>query len=723
MIGMFVSTIPMRASVQGSQSFLDFVKQVMADQMKILRHQKYPYNLLMNDLREREGFTGRLFDISLEYQVMQWQKKENLSFITEPIFSGSGMNDISIHVKDRWDTDTLTIDLDYRTDVFTEEEISKMFDRFLIILEAAVSQPDQLIGKLPLLPPDEQKELLQLSERKPFEKPAEKPVHHLFDETANKYAKRTAVVAENGAFTYGELFQKAEKLARFLQMKGVSRDVPVAVLMDRKAEAMVSIFGILKAGGAYVPIDPALPEERIQYIVEDSGASIVLTEESFVSTYRALSEKMVVQQQIALDDELLPQLVDQSVPEDLAYMIYTSGTTGKPKGVMIEHLQLHHLVHALHHEIYEEASELQMALLAPFHFDASVKQIFAALLFGHTLHIIPRESTRNGVQLAAYYKKHQIEAADGTPAHVQLLLAAELDGLSLRHMLVGGEALPAKAAYSLIEAVRMSEPDFTLWNVYGPTETCVDAAVHRLELSELRESSEQQRYVSIGKPLGHHRLYILNDHDQLQVQGAAGELCVAGIGVGRGYVNQPELTEKVFTADPFSPDERMYRTGDLVRWLPDGTIDYLGRMDDQVKIRGYRIETGEIEAVMEQVDGVDQAVVLVVEEADGEKVLSAYYQARHENVSVDILQAAIKHQLPAYMMPLYFKELDAFPLTVSGKVDRRALAALKGDKAVQAVYAAPRNGLETKLVRLWEEILGQEKIGIYDSFFERGGIH
>lgn len=282
--------------------------------------------------------------------------------------------------------------------------------------------------------------------------------------------------------------------------------------------------------------------------------------------------------------------------------------------------------------------------------------------------------------------------------------------------------MPAKAAYSLIEAVRMSEPDFNLWNVYGPTETCVDAAVHRLELSELRESSEQQRYVSIGKPLGHHRLYILNDHDQLQVQGAAGELCIAGIGVGRGYVNQPELTEKVFTADPFSPDERMYRTGDLVRWLPDGTIDYLGRMDDQVKIRGYRIETGEIEAVMEQVDGVDQAIVLVVEEADGEKVLSAYYQARHENVSVDMLQAAIKHQLPAYMMPLYFKELDAFPLTVSGKVDRRALAALKGDKAVQAVYAAPRNEIETKLVRLWGKILGQEKIGIYDSFFERGGI-
>ncbi|WP_186314395.1 non-ribosomal peptide synthetase [Bacillus pumilus] len=721
MIGMFVSTIPMRASVQGSQSFLDFVKQVMADQMKILRHQKYPYNLLMNDLREREGFTGRLFDISLEYQVMQWQKKENLSFITEPIFSGSGMNDISIHVKDRWDTDTLTIDLDYRTDVFTEEEISQMFKRFLIILEAAVSQPDQLIGKLPLLPPDEQKELLQLSERKPFEKPAVKPVHHMFDETANKYAERTAVVAENGAFTYGELYQKAEKLARFLQMKGVSRDVPVAVLMDRKAEAMVAIFGILKAGGAYVPIDPALPEERIQYIVEDSGASIVLTEETFVSTYHALSEKMVVLQQIALDDERLPQLVDQSVPEDLAYMIYTSGTTGKPKGVMIEHLQLHHLVHALHHEIYEEASELQMALLAPFHFDASVKQIFTALLFGHTLHIIPRETTRNGVQLAAYYRKHQIEAADGTPAHVQLLLAAELEGLSLLHMLVGGEALPAKAAHSLIEAIRMSEPDFTLWNVYGPTETCVDAAVHRLELSELRESSEQQRYVSIGKPLGHHRLYILNEHDQLQIQGAAGELCIAGIGVGRGYVKQSELTEKVFTADPFSPGERMYRTGDLVRWLPDGTIDYLGRMDDQVKIRGYRIEVGEIEAVMEQVDGVDQAVVLVVEEADGEKALSAYYQARHEGVSVDMLQAAIKHQLPAYMMPLYFKELDAFPLTVSGKVDRRALAALKGDKAVQAVYAAPRNELETKLVRLWEEILGQEKIGVYDSFFERGG--
>ncbi|MBG9910866.1 peptide synthetase, partial [Bacillus xiamenensis] len=722
MIGMFVSTIPMRASVNGSQSFLDFVKQVMADQMKILRHQKYPYNLLMNDLREREGFTGRLFDISLEYQVMKWQKKENLSFITEPIFSGSGMNDISIHVKDRWDTDTLTIDFDYRTDLFSEDEMSQMFDRFTILLEAAVSQPEQLIGTLPLLSADEQSELLQLSESvgDSFELPVAKPVHHLFDETAKKHADQAAVVAENGTLTYGELYQQADKLARFLQMKGVSRDVPVAVLMNRTADAMVAIFGILKAGGAYVPIDPALPEERIHFIVEDSGASIVLTEESLAQQYPSFKEKMIVQQHVLLDDCSLPDLFNQTESKDLAYMIYTSGTTGKPKGVMIEHLQLHHLVHALHHEVYQGASQLQMALLAPFHFDASVKQIFAALLFGHTLHIVPRETTRNGVQLAAYYREHQIEAADGTPAHVQLLLAADLGGLALTHMLIGGEALPAKAALSLIEAVRISQPNFALWNVYGPTETCVDAAVHRIDRSELQESSEQ-RYVSIGKPLGHHRMYILNEYEQLQVRGAAGELCVAGIGVGRGYVNQPELTEKVFRADPFVPHERMYRTGDLVRWLPDGTIDYLGRMDDQVKIRGYRIETGEIEAVMEQVDGVDKAVVLVVDETDGEKALSAYYQSRQEALSVDTLRAAIQHQLPAYMMPLYFKQLDAFPLTVSGKVDRRALAALKGDKAVSAVYVAPRNDIETKLVRLWEEILDQENIGVYDSFFDRGG--
>ncbi|QKJ38992.1 amino acid adenylation domain-containing protein [Bacillus altitudinis] len=720
MIGMFVSTIPMRASVQGSLTFLDFVKQVMADQMKILRHQKYPYNVLMNDLRERDGFTGRLFDISLEYQVMQWQKKENLSFITEPIFSGSGMNDISIHVKDRWDTDTLTIDLDYRTDLFSEDDMSKLFDRLIILLEAAVSQPDQLIGALSLLPADEQKQLLQLSKGEAFDLPGAKPVHHLFDEAAKKYSERAAVVAENGTFTYGELYQKADKLARFLQMKGVSRDVPVAVLMERTADAMVAIFGILKAGGAYVPIDPALPEERIQFIVEDSGASIVLTEESFVQRYSSIAEKMIVQQHMELEDRPLPELIDQTTSQDLAYLIYTSGTTGKPKGVMIEHLQLHHLVHALHHEVYEGANQLQVALLAPFHFDASVKQIFAALLFGHTLHIVPREMTRNGVQLAAYYKEHQIEATDGTPAHVQLLLAVDLDGLALTHMLIGGEALPAKAAQALIEAVRVSQPDFALWNVYGPTETCVDATVHRLDLSELQKSPEQ-RYVSIGKPLGHHRIYILNEHEQLQVQGAVGELCIAGIGVGRGYVNQPELTEKAFRPDPFSSEDRMYRTGDVVRWLPDGTIDYLGRIDDQVKIRGYRIEIGEIEAVMEQVDGVDQAVVLVVDEPDGGKALSAYYQARQEFLSVDTLQAAIKHQLPAYMMPLYFKQLEAFPLTVSGKVDRRALAALKGDQAVSAVYVAPRNDVETKLVRLWEDVLHQESIGVYDSFFDLGG--
>ncbi|WP_353853829.1 amino acid adenylation domain-containing protein [Bacillus sp. Bos-x628] len=721
MIGMFVSTIPMRATVHASHSFIDFVKHVMADQMKVLRHQKYPYNLLMNDLLEREGFTGRLFDISIEYQVMQWQKKENISFITEPIFSGSGMNDISIHVKDRWDTDTLTIDFDYRTELFSEDEMSLMFERLAILLEAAVSQPDQLIGKLPLLTMKEQKYLLQLSEGKSFQLPEAKPIHHLFDVAADVYSKQLAVVAENGTRTYGELHQEAVKIARYLQMKGVSRDVPVAVLMERTADAISAIFGILKAGGAYVPIDPALPDERIQYIVEDSGAPIILTEKSLVERYPHLTEKMVVQKDVLSDDSLLPKLLDEALPQDLAYMIYTSGTTGKPKGVMIEHLQLHHLVHALHDEIYQGASQLQMALLAPFHFDASVKQIFAALLFGYTLHIVPREITRNGMQLAAYYREYQIEATDGTPAHVQLLLAAEdLNGLSLTHMLIGGEALPKKAAQSLIEAVRMCQPEFTLWNVYGPTETCVDATVHRIDLNELQAASEQ-RSVSIGKPLGHHRIYILNEHQQLQMHGAAGELCIAGIGVGRGYLNQPELTKKVFTPDPFSSHETMYRTGDLVRWLPDGTIDYLGRMDDQVKLRGYRIETGEIEAVIEQIDGVDKAVVLVVNEADGEKVLSAYYQATCDGVSVEMLQARIKNQLPAYMVPLYFKEIDVFPLTVSGKVDRRALAALKGDKAISAVYVAPRNDLEAELVRLWEEVLDQEKMGVYDSFFERGG--
>ncbi|MFS0655356.1 amino acid adenylation domain-containing protein, partial [Bacillus sp. 179-C3.3 HS] len=720
MIGMFVSTIPMRASVNGSQSFLDFVKHVMADQMKVLRHQKYPYNLLINDLREKEGFTGRLFDISLEYQVMQWEKREDISFITEPIFGGSGLNDISIHVKDRWDTDTLTIDLDYRTDVFSENDIRMMFARLSILLDAAVSQPDQLIGTLPLLSSDEQKELLQLSKGEAFPLPDVKPVHHVFDEVAKDNVERVAIVAENGSLTYGELYQQSEKLARFLQEKGVSRDVPVAVLMERTADAMVAIFGILKAGGAYVPIDPSLPDERIQYIVEDSGASIILTEHTLVERYSYLKQEVVVLNDVLDDDRLLPDLVDVSLPNDLAYMIYTSGTTGKPKGVMIEHLQLHHLVHALQHDVYQGASQLNMALLAPFHFDASVKQIFAALLFGHTLHIVPRKTTRNGVKLANYYREQQIEAADGTPAHVQLLLAANLEGLSLTHMLIGGEALPAKTAQSLIESVRMSEPDFQLWNVYGPTETCVDATVHRVELNELQASPEK-RYVSIGKPLGHHRIYILNVQEQLQVHGAAGELCIAGIGVGRGYVNQPELTDNVFKADPFVPHDRMYRTGDLVRWLPDGTIEYLGRIDDQVKIRGYRIEIGEIEAVMEQIDGIEKAVVLVVDEPDGEKVLSAYYQVSQEGLSINTLQAMMKSQLPAYMVPLYYKEVDVFPLTVSGKVDRRALSSQKGDKAINAVYVAPRNEIETKLVLLWEEVLGQEKVGVYDSFFDRGG--
>ncbi|MGE6631993.1 amino acid adenylation domain-containing protein, partial [Bacillus sp. NPDC077027] len=721
MVGMFVSTIPMRAKLDGSNCFISFVKEVMADQMRVLRHQKYPYNLLMNDLREREGYTSRLFDISLEYQVMQWQKKENLSFITEPIFGGSGMNDISIHVKDRWDTDTLTIDLDYRTDLFSHEEMALMFERLTLLMEDAVAHPNRSIGTLSFLTENEKAQVLHFSKKQPFSLPPTQVVHHLFDDIAAQHSDRLAVVADDGKRTYGQLHADATMLARLLQSKGVAPGVPVAILTDRSVDAMIAIFGVLKAGGAYVPIDPALPEERIQYILQDSGALAVLTDGLTARRYPFLANKALVLEDVLTTELSLPELTHDVSHHDLAYMIYTSGTTGKPKGVMIEHCQLHHLVHALHHEVYAGASHLNMAVLAPFHFDASVKQIFVALLYGHTLYIVPREVTKNGVHLAAYFREHQIEATDGTPAHVQLLLAAEsFEGLALTHMLIGGEALPKKAACSLIEAVHVKQPNFTLFNVYGPTETCVDATVHRVDLNELQQASEQ-RYVSIGQPLGHHRIYILNEYDQLQAEGVVGELCIAGKGVGRGYLHQPDLTKEAFTTDPFVSNERMYRTGDLARWLPDGTIDYLGRKDDQVKVRGYRIETGEIEAVLEQVDGVEKAIVLVLDEADGEKAIRAYYQANDQGVSVQTLQAQVKSQLPEYMMPLYFTEVDTFPLTISGKVDRHALATLKVEKISTTAYVAPRNETEAQLIHIWTEVLDHERIGVYDSFFDLGG--
>ncbi|POO79777.1 non-ribosomal peptide synthetase [Bacillus sp. MBGLi97] len=717
MLGMFVSTVPLRTNIDGGQAFLEFVKDRMKDLMKTLRHQKYPYNLLINDLRETKSSLTRLFTVSLEYQVMQWQKEEDLAFLTEPIFSGSGLNDVSIHVKDRWDTGKLTIDFDYRTDLFSHEEINMICERMMTMLENALTHPEHTIDELTLISEGEKEKLLAMAGGKSVNYRKDMTIPELFREKAELLSDHPAVVFEDRTLSYRALHAQSARIANVLKQKGVGPDSPVAVLIERSERMITSIMGILNAGGAYVPIDPGFPAERIQYILEDCGADFILTE-SQIEAPASDAELIDFDQAIAEGADDMPE-ADVNA-RNLAYIIYTSGTTGRPKGVMIEHRQVHHLVESLQQTIYQSGCQtLRMALLAPFHFDASVKQIFASLLLGQTLYIVPKKTVTNGAALAAYYRRNSIEATDGTPAHLQMLIAAgDLGGLKLKHMLIGGEGLSSVVADKLMKLFKETGAAPRLTNVYGPTETCVDASVHPV----IPESAVQSAYVPIGKALGNNRLYILDQKGRLQPEGVAGELYIAGDGVGRGYLHLPELTDEKFLQDPFVPGERMYRTGDVVRWLPDGTIEYLGREDDQVKVRGYRIELGEIEAVIQQAPDVAKAVVLARPDEQGNLEVCAYVVQKPESeFSPASLREHAARQLPDYMVPAYFTDVTEIPLTPSGKVDRRKLFALEVKAVSGTAYTAPRNETEKAIAAIWQDVLNVEKAGIFDNFFETGG--
>jgi amino acid adenylation domain-containing protein len=536
-------------------------------------------------------------------------------------------------------------------------------------------------------------------------------VHQLIEQTVRRVPQATAVICGSKSLTYGELDGRSSQLAQLLRGKGVRPEMLVGLCVERSVEMVVGLLGILKAGGAYVPLDPAYPLARIQYILEDARAKVLVTQDSLREMLSETAPELVMVDAEQPSGTVGAEAPVSTTPSNLAYVIYTSGSTGRPKGVQIEHRNLMNLLLSVQKEPGFTERDV-LAAVTTVSFDTAGVDMYLPLLAGARLVIANRESTLDGRKLAQLLNDSGATVMQATPATWRLLIESGWSGKRDLRIFSTGEALSAELATEL------TMRGDSVWNLYGPTETTIWSSLYQLQGNE-------ERSIPIGHPVANTTLHILGPNRKPVVAGEQGELYISGNGVARGYLNRPELNAQKFVPDPFADraEARMYRTGDLARIRSDGNVKYLGRIDHQVKIRGFRIELGEIEAVLEQHRNVKQAVVVAREDRPGDKFLAAYVVfAAGSKPPVSDLRKHLLQKLPDYMVPLAFVELQSFPMTPNAKVDRKALPAPEAaDFHGGEEYVAPRNEVERKLVAMWEEVLGISPIGVRTSFFDLGG--
>jgi amino acid adenylation domain-containing protein/non-ribosomal peptide synthase protein (TIGR01720 family) len=742
-VGYFVNPVALRARLDDGETFVAFLGRIRRIVLDAFEHQDYPFDLLVERLQqERDPSRSPLFQVMFTLQKAQLLNEKGLSSFALGE-SGARMDlgglelesvaldqrvaqfDMALNMAEV-DGD-LTASLEYNTDLFEAATITRMREHFRNLLEEIVANPEQRLGRIPVLCAAERQRLLVEWNRACTWQTEQACIPQLFEAQVERTPDATAVSCETQRLSYTELNARANRLAHHLQSLGVGPEARVGLCVERSIEMLVGLLGILKAGGVYVPLDPQYPTERLQFILADAGVTTLLTQSEFVERFASRPELRVV----CLDGDA-PAIARQhasnpasaALPANLAYVIYTSGSTGKPKGVGVSHETTASHTLAIREEFQLDASDsvLQFASLS---FDVSLEQILPPLVCGARL-VLRDESVWSAADFARKLEEERLTVADLPSAYWhQLAQEYAVSGEAasphqLRLASVGGDTV-------LPEAVRLwhSTPmkAARLLNAYGPTETGITSTIFEIPANFSDDASV--RRVPIGRPVAQRAIYILDRNGEPTPTGAPGELCIGGPLLARGYLNWPELTAEKFVPDSFSshPGARLYRTGDLARYLPHGEIEFLGRFDNQVKVRGFRIELGEIEAALSRHPAVREAVALVQEDGAGHKQIVAYVVGKEglPPTSVD-WRKPLKEWLPDYMVPATFVMLDELPLTPNGKVDRRALPALaRVNQPSESSYQSPRGSVEEMLAEIWSELLGVERVGAHDNFFALGG--
>jgi aspartate racemase len=713
LIGFFVNTLVLRSDLSGTPTFRELLERTRKVALDAYAHQDMPFEKLVEEIQpERDLSHNPLFQVMFILQNTPGRTLElpGLAVSDLEVDNGTAKFDLTLSIVEG--VEGLKATFEYNTDLFDEATVTRMAGHFRVLLEGIVADPDRRLSGLPLLTEVERHQLLVGWNETQADYPEDKCIHELFEAQVEQTPEAIAVVFDEEQLTYQELNRRANQLAHHLRRLGVGPGVLVGICLERSLEMVIGLLGILKAGGAYVPLDPAYPKERLAFMLEDSEVSILLTQERLVG-HSPLKVVCLDTDWESISQESQEDPITKTTADDVAYVIYTSGSTGKPKGVLGLNRGAVNRFMWMWESYPFEAGEI-CCQKTPLSFVDSVWEIFGPLLQGIPTIIISDETLKDPRQLVEILAAHRVTRIVLVPSLLRVLLDIydDLQRLlpHLRIWVTSGEALSP----TLLQRFRKSIPQGMLLNLLSADSTWYDTS-----------KDKSLPLVPIGRPISNTQVYILDAHLQPVPIGVSGELHIGGVGLARGYLNRPELTAERFIRSPFSNElgERLYKTGDLVRYRPDGSIEFLGRKDHQVKIRGFRIELGEIEATLSQHPGVRQNVIIAREDTPNEKRLVAYLVPKGETApSVSELHHFLREKLPEHMVPTAFVTLEALPLTPNGKVNRRALPAPDTARPeLEKAFVIPRDTLEVQLVKIWEEILGVQVIGVRDNFFDLGG--
>ncbi|WP_160647979.1 non-ribosomal peptide synthetase [Chengkuizengella marina] len=704
-MGMYTSSMPFRFQFKPNMNLEQMMEGVESDFRACFFNQKYPYDLLTKDLDLKKKGNDGLFNISVNYYNTAFSKQiSNIPIMVEEIYSGHQIYSFHMIIKEWSDQEHIDLCMDYKLSEYSEEEINSIYKYMMNLINKTLRNGNEFIKDLDLLDREEYQNRIEFFNDTEKEYPRDKTIIDLIEEQAKENPHQTALIMDGEHLNYLELNRKINQLSNFLVKKNIKKNDIVAVIIDHSFELVVSILAIMKIGAAYIPIDPKYPVQRINYMLKDSKTKLLITDKNMKDVVEQdITMVLVHDHNIQLEND---RFLNSSHSDCLAYVIYTSGSTGNPKGVMVTHKALMNYAWWASQYYLNESQEI-FAFYSSISFDLTVTSIFTPLISGNAIAIYHDDG--NEFILYKILQDNKATVIKLTPSHLTLLKDRPNQESSIRRFVVGGENLPVKLAKHITDRFN---GNIEIYNEYGPTETTVGCMIYKFDTVNDSEGS-----VPIGGPIDNVQIYILDKHLNAVPTTGIGELYISGDSVAQGYLNKTDLTNERFMDNPFLPEQTMYKTGDLARWLPNGNIEYLGRIDNQVKINGHRIELGEIENKIVEITQIENVIVKDQEDERGNQILCSYIVGQKSYNDREIKKMLSEH-IPKYMIPSHFIYINEVSLTSNGKVDFNQLPVIESNKNEFIEY---RTEIEEKFVKIASEILGIDKISMNDNFYQLGG--